>query len=107
MNQTDDEAIEALLRKQFDGPVPDEGFAERTMQRLSPRPRRVAWASWAGMAAGAGACWLSLRATPLLHAGWQDWSNGELSASAIALLSVMAGMSLLACWWTMMEAEDH
>ena len=34
MNHPHDEAIEALLRKEFDGPVSDEGFSERVMHRL-------------------------------------------------------------------------
>ncbi len=107
MNHSDDDEIEALLRKQFDGAVPDDGFADRVMQQLPPRRRRAAWPLLAGILAGIAACWLSLLSTPLLHAGWQNWISGELSASAITLMAVVAGMSLLACWWTTMEAEDH
>ncbi len=107
MNHSDDHEIEALLRKQFDGSVPDDGFADRVMQHLSPRRRRAAWPLLAGILAGTGACWLSLSSTSLLHVGWQNWISGELSASAITLMAVVAGMSLLACWWTTMEAEDH
>lgn len=107
MNHPHDDAIEALLRKQFDGPVTDDGFSGRVMQRLPPRRRRTVWPLWAGMLAGAGVCWLSLLSSSLLHVGWQDLISGELSASAITLMSAIAGMSLLACWWITMEAEDH
>ncbi len=107
MNHPHDDAIEALLRTQFDGPVPDDGFSDRVMQQLPPRRRRAAWPLLAGILAGTGACWLSLWSAPLLHVGWQNWIHGELSASAITLMAVVAGMSLLACWWTTMEAEDH
>lgn len=107
MNHSDDNEIEALLRKQFDGPVSDDGFSDRVMQQLPPRRRRAVWPLFAGILAGIGACWLSLLSTPLLHVGWQNWISGELSASAITLMAVVAGMSLLACWWTTMEAEDH
>lgn len=107
MNHSDDNEIEALLRTQFDGAVPDDGFSDRVMQQLPPRRRRAAWPLLAGILGGIAACWLSLLSTSLLHVGWQNWISGELSASAITLMSVIAGMSLLACWWTTMEAEDH
>ena len=107
MSHPNDDAIEALLRKQFDGPVSDEGFSERVMQRLPPRRHRMAWPLWAGVVAGAGACWLTLLSSPLLHDGWRNWMRGELSASAIALLLAIAGMSLLASWWSVAEADDR
>ncbi len=107
MNHSDDNEIDVLLRKQLEGPVPDNGFSDCVMQRLPQRRRRVVWPLWVGILAGTGAYWLSLLSTPLLQVGWRDWFRGELSASAISLMAVAAGMSLLACCWTMMEAEDH
>jgi hypothetical protein len=107
MNHQHDEAIDALLRQQFDGYVSDHGFSERVMQRLPPRRRPMAWPLWIGIAMGTAACWLSLAFSPLLHVGWRNWMHGELSASAIALLITMAGMSLLASWWGVVEADDR
>ncbi len=107
MNHTDDNEIEALLRKQFEGSVLDDGFSDRVMQQLSPLRRRAAWPLPAGILAGIGTCWLSLLPASLLDVGWRNWISGELSAPAIVLMAVVAGMSLLACWWTTMEAEDH
>lgn len=107
MNQQHDDAIEALLKKQFDGPLPNEGFAERVMQRLPQRRRRLAWPLWIGITTGACACWLSLADVPLLHIGLLDLIRGQLSMAAITLLSAVAGMSLLACWWTLSEADDR
>jgi hypothetical protein len=107
MSDLHHDAIEALLCKQFDGPIPDDGFSERVMQRLPLRRRRIAWPLWAGVLAGAGACWLSLLFSPLLHAGWHDWMGGNLSAPAIVLLLAMAGLSLLASWWSVAEADDR
>ncbi len=103
----DDDEIDALLRRQFDGPLPDQGFSERVMQRLpKTRRRRVAWPLWAGVVAGLGACWSQLLPAPLLQAGWRDWAGGELSAPAITLLLVAAGMSLLASCWSLAEADE-
>ncbi|MCA1714516.1 MAG: DUF5056 domain-containing protein [Gammaproteobacteria bacterium] len=107
MNHSDDNEIEALLRTQFDGAAPDDGFSDRVMQQLPPRRRHAAWPLLAGILAGTGACWFSLSSTPLLQVGWQNWINGELPASTITLMSVIAGMSLLALWWATMEAEDQ
>ena len=107
MNDPDDKDIDALLREHFDGPVPDDGFADRVMQQPRPRRRRGAWPVMAGIAAGIGASWLSLLPTSLLRVGWRDWFSGELSAPAIILVAAAAGMSLLACWWTTMEPEGH
>jgi len=106
VNHSDNDDIEALLREQFDGAVPDDGFTDRVMQRVPPRRRRAAWPVVAGIVAGIGACWLSLLPTSLLQVGWQNWIGGELSASAIVLMAAVAGMSQLACWWTTMESED-
>lgn len=102
-----DDAIEALLRRQFEGPVADDGFSERVMRQLPPRRRRIAWPLWLGLLAGACACWPSLAGTPLLHAGWRDWLDGELSAPAMGLLLAVAGMAWLALGWTLAESEDR
>jgi len=107
MNHSGNSEIEALLLTQFDGEVPDNGFSDGVMQQLPRRRRRAAWPLLAGILAGIAACWLSLLSTPLLHVGSQNWISGELSASAVTFMTVIAGMSLLACWWTTMEAEDH
>lgn len=101
----EDDTVDALLRRQFDGAVPDDGFCDRVMQHLPARPRRRTWPLWSGMAAGMAACALSLWSTPLVHLGWRDWAGGELSAQAITLLLALAGMSLLAMCWSLAEAD--
>jgi len=106
-NHSEDDAIEGLLRRQFDGPLPDEGFSERVMQRLPVHRRRVAWPLWAGVIAGAGACWLQLLSAPLLNVGWRHWAGGEPSTPAIILLLATAGMSLLTSWWGLTEADKR
>lgn len=107
MNHSEDYEIDALLRTQFDGAVQDDGFSDCVMQQLPPRRRRTAWPVLAGILAGIATCWLSLLSTPLLQDGWQNWISGELSAPAITLMTMIAGMSLLALWWATMEAEGQ
>lgn len=105
MNQSQGDAIEELLRKQFDGPVLDEGFSRRLLQRLPQRRRRVTWPLWFGIATGAVACWLALLSSPLPRTAWRDWMSGEWSAPTIVLLLVALGMSMLALAWGVAEAE--
>jgi len=106
MNDSHD-SIEALLRRQFEGPVADDGFSERVMQRLPPRPRHVSWPLWLGVLVGAAACGICLARVPLLHAGWRDWLAGELSPSAIGMALAMALMSVLALGWGLAESRDR
>ncbi len=107
MNTLHDDDIDALLRKSFDGPVPDDGFCDRVMQKVPPRRRPSAWPLAAGIVVGAVLCSLSLFTSPLWRAAWHGWLVGEWSASTIITLSMMAGMSLLALGWTLAEAGDH
>lgn len=107
MNQSQDDAIEGLLRKQFDGPVLDEGFSRRLLQRLPQRRRRVTWPLWFGIATGAVACWLALLSSPLPRTAWRDWMSGEWSAPTIMLLLAALGMAMLALAWGVAEADDR
>lgn len=103
----EDDALDALLRQQFEGAVPDAGFSDRVMRQLPARPRRRTWPLWSGIAAGMTACALSLASTPLVQLGWRDWLGGEVSAPVIALLFALAGMALLAMCWSLAEADGR
>jgi hypothetical protein len=104
MNEADDDAIEALLRADFEGPVEIGDFGDRVMAAL-PRRRWRRWPRTAGLAAGAIACWLSLLAAPLPIAGWRDWLDGRMSAPALILIACVAAASLLALAWAVLEAD--
>jgi hypothetical protein len=106
MNESQDDTLDALLRRQFEGAVIDGGFSEKVMQRLPPRRRRITWPLWLGLLIGAVACWICLGSVPLLHAGWRDWVAGELSASAIGMLLAMAAISLLAMGAGLAESRN-
>lgn len=105
--QDHDDAIDALLRRSFDGPLPDAGFSDRVMQRLPSRRRRSAWPLVAGVLAGAVLYTLSLSASPLWHEAWQGLLAGEWSASTVIMMATVAAMSLLSLGWTLAEADDH
>lgn len=107
MNEPHDDMIEALLRRQFDGPVADDGFSERVMQQLPLRRRRIARLPWLGALMGATTCWICLASVPMLHIGWRDWLAGELSTSAIGMWLAMAVVSSLAMGWGLVENRDR
>lgn len=105
MNSNSNDSIETLLRSSFDGPVPDAGFSDRVMRVLPARRVRRNWLLPAGIIAGAGACWIALTSTPLVRVATSDWSSGKLSPTVLVLAAAIGGMSLLASWWAMVEAE--
>ena len=107
MNGEKEDAIDVLLREQFEGPVPADGFCDRVMNQLPARRRRNRWTLAAGALAGMATCWFSLWSAPIAHVGWRDWLSGEPSASAIALFVSMIGMAILALAWAIAEADDR
>lgn len=107
MNLLPQDEIEALLRKQFEGPIADDGFSDRLMRQLPPRRRRAAWPLWIGILTGAAACWLALLPSPLLHLGWRHSVNGEWSAASVTMVLVILVMVMLASAWAMLEAENR
>ena len=106
MSDLNDDAIDQLLRDQFEGPVPDDGFCDRAMQTL-PTRRRTTWPLALGIALGGLLCCLTLQATPLVRTAWHGWVSGQPSGAAIILLAAMTGLSLLALAWTTVEADER
>ena len=107
MNDEMDDAIEVLLREQFEGPVADNDFCESVMDRLPARQYRKKWPMAVGAVAGVAMCWFSLWSAPIIYVGWQDWLSGEMSAYAIMLFISMMSMAIVALIWTISEAEDR
>lgn len=105
MSDHSNESIENLLRRSFDGPVPDNGFSERVMLLLPARRARRNWLVPAGIIAGTFSCWIALTSTSLIRVASHDWASGKLSTTILIMLAAIGGMSLLASWWAMVEAE--
>lgn len=100
-----DDEIDRLLRAQFDGPVPADGFAERVMAQLPARRRRN-WPLAVGATTGVALGWLSLWSAPLARTASQDLLSGNLTDAALTLLAVMIGGAVLALAWSIAETND-
>ncbi len=107
MNDPVEVDIDALLREQFEGPVPANGFCERVMDQLPARRRRYRWPLAAGIIAGVAMCWFSLWSAQITYTGWRDWLSGELSGPAITLFLSMMCLAILALAWSIAEADDQ
>ena len=105
MNDHQDLSIDTLLRRQFEGPVPDDGFSDRLMQQLPPRRRRRHWQLPTAIAIGLVASILSLSSAPLISQGWQDCIHGQFSVAAIITLLTVVGVSIAASWWALAESD--
>ena len=104
MNEPRDEEIEALLRRQFEGPVADDGFSERVVQHLPPYRRGTSWPLRLGGLVGAAACWFSLANVPMLQLGWRDSLAGQPSVAAISMWLAVAALAFLALGWSLAES---
>ncbi|WP_084583207.1 hypothetical protein [Sphingomonas azotifigens] len=106
MSAEADDAIDALLRRSFDGPVEDGGFTDRVMRTLPRRHRHGAWCSLVGMIAGAVSCWVTVGSSPIMLMAWQIWVSGRPSVSLLSLVLAVMGLSVLGLIWTISEAAD-
>ncbi len=103
MNETPDDALDVLLRREFEGPVPDEGFAARLSRSLPPRRRRRAWplplaAVTGGVLAGA-----AVATSPLWGDVAREAAAGVPGAASALLLTVALCLGALSCAWALEE----
>lgn len=107
MNDKIDDAIERLLCEAAPEAVADEGFCAGLIERLPPTCPRPKWPLAVGIVAGMLACWFSMRSARVAQAGWQDWLTGDLTTSALVLLTTAVGIGLLALAWTLAETQEQ
>ncbi|MCH1908269.1 hypothetical protein SQW19_09300 [Stenotrophomonas acidaminiphila] len=100
MNDPRQRDLGTLLRREFEGPVADDGFSDRVMRRLPPR-RSLRWPLWLGLSVGAGAAGWALAQTPLLRVGWQEWLAGQFSAAGIGMWLMSMGIAWLVAAWAL------
>lgn len=104
MAEHDDKTLDALLRRQFPGPVADDGFSARVMQALPPRRRARPWLLPAAAVAGSLLAWLSLVPSPAWQAAAREWLAGDLGAASAGVAVLMLAVTLASCAWSLEEA---
>ena len=81
MNDPIDHELDACLRREFEGPVADDGFAAQVMRLLPPRPRRRPWPLPAAAIVGGLLTWLTLAPSPLVELAAREWLAEDFGAS--------------------------
>jgi len=104
MNDMSDQKIDDLLRRQFAGPVPDDGFSARVTRALPARRRPRPWLLPVAALAGSLLAWLTLLPSPLWQQVAHEWSAGDLGATSAGLGVLLLGVSLLGCGWALDES---
>jgi hypothetical protein len=105
MTENIDQKLEELLRTEFSGAVPDDGFTARVLRTLPARPPRRAWMMPTACLTGGLLAWLALLPAPLWQLIASQWPASGIGSSAVVLtLSILLGMGLLGCVWALEEA---
>lgn len=103
MNGIEDQALDAWLRREFEGSIADDGFAGRVMRSLPARPRQRAWPLPAATLVGSLLAWLALAPSPLVDLAAREWLAADFGSSSAVLLALLSGMVLLGCAWALEE----
>ena len=104
MNEISDQKIDDLLRHDFPGAVPDDGFSARVTRNLPARRRRRPWMLPAAVLAGSVLAWLTLLPSPLLQQVAHEWQAGGFGATSAGVCVLLLGVSLLGCGWALDES---
>lgn len=104
MNETPDDALDTLLRREFEGPVPDDGFSARVARELPARPRRIAWPLPIAFACGGVLAGAAVATSPLWGEVAQEVAAGVPGAASAVLLTVALCLGALCCAWALEEA---
>jgi hypothetical protein len=104
MDETSNPQIDDLLRRHFNGPVPDDGFSARVARALPARRGPRAWLLPVAALSGSVAAWLTLLPSPLLHQVAHEGIAGGLGVTTATLCVLLLGVSLLGCSWALEES---
>ncbi|MGD9583674.1 MAG: hypothetical protein AB7V26_08440 [Lysobacterales bacterium] len=103
MPEMSDETLDALLRRDFEGAVVDDGFSARVMRALPPRRRSRPWLLPGAVLAGGLLAWLALLPSPLLQLVAREWQGGGFTAASIGVCLLLLVVSVLGCGWALDE----
>jgi hypothetical protein len=104
MNDLTDEQLDALLRRDFGGPVEDAGFTDAVIRTLPARGRPHPLLVPAAALAGALLAWLSLLSAPIWQQLVDEWQTGGFGTASAVVCALLMGIGLLGCGWALEEA---
>lgn len=97
--------IDALLRDVFDGPVADDGFSVRVMQKIPTQRKTHHSYSLIAFAVGLFALMWQVLSSSVFEKAWHDLAQAQFSITVMVLFAVFFGASLLISAWVLTEAE--
>lgn len=103
LHDASDPKLDDLLRRQFLGPVADDGFSARVMRTLPARRAPRPWLVPAAAVAGSLLAWLALMPSPVWRHAAQEWLAGDLGAASAGLGVLMLAVTLASCAWSLEE----
>ena len=104
MAEWSDQKLDDLLRSNFTGAVPDQGFSARVTRALPARQRRRPWLLPAAALAGGLLTWLVLLPAPLFEQAAREWLTGTIGAPSAIVGALVLGVSLLGLGWALEES---
>ncbi|MFP7724262.1 hypothetical protein ACJQWM_02050 [Lysobacter sp. D1-1-M9] len=104
MSEISDQRIHDLLRRNFNGAVPDDGFSAQVTRALPARQRPRPWLLPAAALAGSLLAWVTLLPSPLLQQVAHEWLTGGFGAASAGICVLLLGLSLLSCGWALEES---
>lgn len=102
MNENQDDELDAWLRREFEGPIADDGFVTRVVRLLPARPH-PRWPLPAAAMAGGLLAWLALAPSPLVELAGREWLAADFGSGSAMLLALLFGTVLLGCAWALEE----
>lgn len=104
MSDISDQRIDDLLRRNFNGAVPDDGFSAQVTRALPARQRLRPWLLPVAALAGSLLTWMTLLPSQLLQQAAREWLAGGFGAASSGVCVLLLGLSLLGCSWALEES---
>lgn len=103
-NEIRDDALDALLSREFDGPVIDDGFSARVMGALPPRRPWTTWVLPTAAVVGGAFAWAALAPSPLWREVATEMAAGSSTGAALAFIALLLGLGVLGVAWALEES---
>ncbi len=104
MSDISDQRIDDLLRRNFNGAVPDDGFSAQVTRALPARQRPRPWLLPVSALVGGLLTWMTLVPSPLWQQAAREWLAGGFGAASSGVCVLVLGLAILGCSWALEES---